>query len=130
MKNPRISKKEQGLIKGSIRRVFGRSDLRREVIESYIVKGYSDPNRKKVKYWIKCSECGNMEAKSNIQLDHQEPVIPVNRSFEEMTLDEVVDRQWCLAENLKPMCKPCHYEKTKAENKERRRIKKEKNEKE
>lgn len=127
MRNPRISKKEQGLLKGAIRRVFGRSDLRRKVIELHIDKSYSDPKRKKVKYWIKCAECGNMEAKSNIQLDHVEPVIPVNRSFEEMTLDEVVDRQWCEEHNLKPMCKPCHYAKTKEENKQRRLFKKEKN---
>lgn len=126
MKNPRISKKEQGLLKGAIRRVFGRSDLRRNVIQSYIDIAHSDPSRKKVKYWIKCSECGKMEAKSNIQLDHVEPVIPVNRSFEDMSLDEVVDRQWCEENNLKPMCKTCHQLKTKEENKERRRIKKEK----
>lgn len=126
MKNPRITKKEQGLIKGCIRRVFGRSDLRRIVMDSHIVKGYSDLKRKKVKYWIKCVECGEMEAKSNIQLDHKDPVIPINRSFEEMTLDEVVDRQWCEASNLQPMCHACHHKKTGAENKERRRIKREK----
>lgn len=123
MRNARITKKEQGLIKGCIRRVFGRSELRRSVIESFIVTDYSDSKRKKVKYWIKCADCGEMEAKSNIQLDHLAPVIPLNRSFEEMTLDEVVDRQWCEASNLQPLCHTCHRKKTGLENKERRRIK-------
>ena len=126
LKNPRISKKEMGLLKGSIRRVFGRSDLRRRVIETYIIKDYYNPNRKTVKYWIQCEQCKKMEAKSNIQLDHVEPVIPVDKSFEEMSFDEVINRQWCEENNLKVLCKPCHHEKTRLENKERRRIKKEK----
>lgn len=126
MKNPRITKQEQGLIKGALRRVFGRSELRRRVIDTNVVKGYSDPKRKKVKYWIKCSACGKMEAKSNIQLDHTHPIVPVDTSFEEMTVDEAIDRMWCVESGLKPMCKPCHKLKTKAENKERRRIKREK----
>jgi 5-methylcytosine-specific restriction endonuclease McrA len=124
MKNPRITKKELGLLKGSIRRTFARSELRERVIEASVMKGYSDPKRKRVKYWIKCTICGNPEAKSNIQLDHVHPVIPIDSSFEEMSIDDVVNRQWCEEENLKPVCKPCHEIKTKAENKERRRIKK------
>ncbi len=44
-----------------------------------------------------------------------------------MTLDELIDKQWCDESNLKPLCKPCHEVKTKAENKERRRLKKERN---
>lgn len=129
MKNSRITKKEQSLLKGAMRRVFGRSDLRRKVIDSYIVQGYSDPKRKKVKYWIKCQECGTMEAKSNIQLDHLEPVIPIDRSFEDMSLDEVADRMWCEEKNFSPKCHECHHKKTGLENKERRRLKKELNEK-
>lgn len=126
LRNPRITKKEQGLLKGAIRRVFGRSELRRRVIDSYVIKDHFDPTRKRVKYWIKCTDCGKLEAKTLIQLDHVSPVIPIDRSFEEMSLDEVVDRQWCEDSNLQPKCKPCHNTKTMAENKERRAIKKEK----
>lgn len=124
MKNPRITKQERGLIKGGIRRVFGRSELRQRVIQNGIVKGHKDPKRKAVKFWVKCQECGKMEAKSNVQIDHSEPVVPVNRSFEEMSFDELVDRMWCEEKGLSILCKPCHAIKTKAENKERRRIKK------
>ena len=124
MSNPRISKKERGLIKGAVRRVFGRSELRRRVIEAHIVPGYKDPKRKAVKYWVKCTDCGTMEAKSNVQIDHVEPVVPVHTSFEEMSLDTVVDRMWCEEHKLQPLCKPCHKSKTKIENKERRANKK------
>jgi 5-methylcytosine-specific restriction endonuclease McrA len=64
-----------------------------------------------------------MEAKSNVQVDHVIPLVPLDRSFEEMSLDEAVDRAWCEEENLKIICKPCHIIKTKAENKERKRLK-------
>lgn len=124
--NNRITKKERGLIKAALRKAYGRSDLRRNVIEKHIVKGYSDPNRKKVKFWVKCTNCGEMEAKSNIELDHHEPVVPLNRSFDEMSLDEVVDRMWCKESNLHPLCPPCHDKKSASETKERARIKREK----
>ncbi len=124
--NPRITKQERGLIKGAIRRVFGRSELRRRAVDLHIDTKYHDPKRKKVKFWVKCAECKKFEAKSNIQIDHFNPVVPIDKSFEEMTLDEVVDRMWCEDRYLQPLCKPCHKAKTKAENKERRRIKNEK----
>lgn len=124
--NPRITKKERGLIKAALRRAYGRSDLRRSVIEKHIVSGYSDSKRKKVKFWVKCSDCGEMEAKSNIELDHHIPVIPVDRSFDEMSLDEVVDRMWCEESNLRPLCESCHDKKSALETKERARVKREK----
>lgn len=126
MKKP-SSPKERGLLKGAIRRIFSRSELRREVISNAIIPGYSDSKRKQVKFWVKCETCGSMEAKSNVQVDHVLPLIPVDRSLEEMTWDEVVERTWCDIGNLKIVCKPCHKDKTKAENKERRRLKKDKN---
>ncbi len=126
MKNPRISKREQSLIKGALRRVFGRSDLRQSIIKKNILTGYHDPKRKRVKFWVKCEECGGWEAKSNVQVDHIEPIIPIDKSFEEMTLDDVVNRLWCEESMLQLLCKPCHKMKTKAENKERRRLKVEK----
>lgn len=107
-----------------MRRLFGRSDIRRSVIDKAIVKGYSDPKRKAVKFWVQCSECKKMEAKSNVQVDHKDPLIPIDSSLEQMTWDEVVNRLWCEEKNLKIMCKPCHKSKTKEENKKRREIKK------
>lgn len=61
-----------------------------------------------------------------MQVDHHYPIVPLNRSLEDMTPTELVDRIWCDEKNLTPMCKPCHNVKTKAENKERRRLQKEK----
>lgn len=124
MTNPRLTKKERNLIKGAVRRVFGRSDLRRKILEDGIIKGHIDLKRKAVKFWVKCEACGELEAKSNIQIDHLVPVVPTDSSFEDMSLDELVDRMWCVESNLKRTCKPCHVKKTLLENKLRRENKK------
>lgn len=59
-----------------------------------------------------------------MQIDHLEPLVPVEASFESMSFDEVVDRAWCELNKLQALCKPCHLVKTKAENKTRRLLKK------
>ena len=126
MKNPRLTKKEKGLLKGAIRRVFSRSELRRKALELSLVKDYADPKRPRVTKWGRCTKCNKMEPAYLLEVDHEEPVVPVDGSFEDMSIDELVDRIWCDERLLKPMCKPCHKLKSKEENKERRRLKKEK----
>lgn len=123
--NSRITARERGLIKGAIRRAFSRSDLRKTVIEACIVP-HIDSSRPRVKSWGLCAECNKPTPKSYLVVDHKEPVIPLNRSFEDMSLDEVVDRMWCPISNLQPICEDCHLTKTKQENKVRRANKKEK----
>lgn len=124
MNNPRLTAKERGLLKGSVRRVFSRSELRKAALELTRIEHY-DPNRPRVTRWSWCTSCGLIEPSYLIEVDHVEPLVPIDRSFEEMSFDELVDRTWCELENLKPVCKPCHREKSSLENKERRRSKKE-----
>lgn len=123
--NPRITPRERGLLKGAIRRVFARSDLRRKVIEGAIIE-HSDPSRKRVKTWVKCAVCSKPEAKSNVVVDHLIPVIAVNSSFEEQGADVTIDRTWSEESNLQPICPECHDIKTKAERKLRSQNKKRK----
>lgn len=123
MKKP-DNAKERNLLKGAMRRLFGRSEVRQKVIAKAVVPGHHDPKRKAVKFWVKCEECGTMEAKSNVQVDHRLPLVPVDSSLEQMSWDEVVERLWCDEGNLQILCKPCHQLKSKAENKERRVLKK------
>lgn len=122
MKKP-DNAKERGLLKASIRRVFSRSDLRRQALEANSII-HTDPLRPRVTKWSWCSECGVIEPRYLMQVDHLEPLIPVTTALEDMTWDEVVDRTWCDINNLRPVCKPCHKAKTKEENKERRMFKK------
>lgn len=57
-------------------------------------------------------------------VDHIDPVIPPNSSFEELGLDGTVERLWCDPRNLQPICEECHDVKTKAERKQRSQLKK------
>lgn len=123
-RNHRITKKERGLIKGGIRRAFSRSELRKQALEKALVKEYQDPNRKRVTRWGKCADCGKIEAAYKLSIDHKEPAVPVDSSFEDMSLDDLVDRMWCNEDLLQALCDDCHDKKTKAENKERRLNKK------
>lgn len=124
MKNPRITVKERNLLKGAIRRVFSRSDLRRKIVDASVVE-HVNPTRKRVKTWCKCMHCGEFVAKSYMQVDHTIPVIKLDETLEDLSWDTVIDRLWCEENNLTAICKTCHDVKTKAENKERRRLKKE-----
>jgi 5-methylcytosine-specific restriction endonuclease McrA len=123
----RISAKERGLIKGAVRRVFSRSDLRRAAIDAIIVK-HSDPSRPRVKTWCKCPLCGVLDAKSNFEVDHRSPVIPVDTTLERMIdekgWDELVNRIWCEPENLLAICEVCHDKKSAEERKLRKRSRK------
>lgn len=124
MKNPRLTKKEKGLLKGAIRRVFSRSELRKRALDKAIVKEFSDPSRKRVTRWGKCTSCNKMEPAYLLEIDHEEPVVPIDSSFEDMSIDELVNRIWCDERLLNPMCKSCHKLKSKEENKNRRLRKK------
>lgn len=124
MNNPRITKKERGLLKGAIRRVFSRSDLRRSVVEKSQVKGVVNAKRPRVKKWSKCSLCKELIATYQIVVDHIDPIIAVNGSLENMDWDEVINKTWCVIDNLQAICLICHGKKTIIENMSRRNFKK------
>ena len=112
--------KERNLLKGAIRRVFSRSDLRRKLIESHTIEGYSDINRPRVTKWGYCTECGEITPRYKLEVDHEPPIVPIGKRLEDMTWDELIDNLWCNEINLRPMCKDCHKAKSKAEMKKRK----------
>ena len=115
--------KERNLVKGALRRVFSRSELRRRVVAKSQIQ-HTDPTRPRVTKWSVCSECKGKVPTYQIEVDHVEPIIAVTETLEALTWDAVVDRIWCNEENLRAICQPCHRLKTKAENKARREYKK------
>lgn len=124
MKNPK-SPKERNLLKGAIRRIFSRSELRKQILDKSLVKDYLDPSRKRVTRWSKCPECEKLTPTYLMQVDHEVPIIRPTETLEALSWDEVVDRVWCDERNLRAICVDCHKVKTKVENAERRRLKKE-----
>jgi 5-methylcytosine-specific restriction endonuclease McrA len=119
-----LTVKERNLIKGAIRRVFSRSELRKTIIQEARITHY-DPNRPRVTKWGKCAHCQQLIALYQMEVDHIEPIIPVDKSLESMSWDEIISRIFCAKENLTALCKPCHSVKTKAENKLRAKARKE-----
>jgi len=122
MSNPRITAKEWGLLKGALRRVFFRSQLRKEALQRSIVD-VTCANRPRVKKWSRCPVCDRLEPTYKMEVDHLEPLVPLNKTLQEMSMDDLVDRLWCDVHNLLAKCNDCHKLKTAAENKERRRLK-------
>jgi len=76
--------------------------------------------RRRVKF--ECASCKKSFARKGVNVDHIEPVIEIKTGF--VSYDVYVDRLFCNSEGLQILCKSCHGEKTKAENKVRRQIKK------
>lgn len=122
--NQRISPKERNLLKGAIRRVFSRSDLRRKIIDSVDLPEYTDPSRPRVRKWSQCPVCKLPSPKYKMVVDHIAPIVPVTTALEHMTWDEVIDRTWCEENNLQPICESCHDVKTSREREERKLNKK------
>lgn len=123
MKKP-SNPKERNLIKAALRRVFSRSELRLKALNSTRVPDFIDPERPRVTKWSVCSICRKFEPTYKMQIDHVDPLLPLGKSLEDFSWDEIVDRLWCDASNLQPVCQTCHKQKSKIENKERRLLKK------
>lgn len=59
-----------------------------------------------------------------MEVDHRDPLVPTNKTLEEMSWDEVMERLWCELDNLDPLCPSCHDLKTDKEKEERKAHKK------
>jgi len=123
MKNPRITDKEWALVKGALRRVFSRSDLRRKIVEASRVKHF-DPERPRVTKWSRCAKCNLLSPTYTVQVDHIEPIKPTKYQEENYDLNSLLDLIWCNEENLQVLDDVCHKIKSKAENALRRLNKK------
>ena len=114
--NSNITAKERNLLKGAIRRVFSRSEMRQKVINAAVVE-HKDVTRPRVTKWVVCQECKQPTAKYQAEVDHVLPIIPVDQTLEHMSWDTVINRIWCDEKNLQVLCPLCHDVKTKAERK-------------
>jgi hypothetical protein len=104
-----------GFIFGALRRVYRFYPAKKEALKRAAGTG---------KDYYRCLYCGNYEHIKNIQIDHRDPVIDPKVGF--TTWDNYIARLFCSVENLDVLCKPCHYIKTKEENRVRRVVKKDK----
>lgn len=127
-------KKIKNLLIGAIKRVWHRHPTRLEVLQRVRMeepryrKDGSLAARLNVTYTCELcqQQCKPQKSKDypQIHIDHKDPVIPIGKDQEDMTWDEFLSRLFCDLGNLQAICEVCHKEKTKAENEERRRVKK------
>lgn len=133
---PDIVKKR--LIKGGIRRVFRQSIEMKFALRSArvelppkVLKDGSAGKKNQVRY--KCAICGGLFSQKDVAVDHIDPVIPLHKSEESLTIDEMAYRIWCDVDNLQVICSfplkklegipSCHKIKTDEENYVRKRLK-------
>lgn len=122
LKQP-ISPKERGLLKGAIRRLFSRSELRLSIIQAAEIK-HHDVDRPRVTKWVSCDECGLIFPRYLAEVDHIKPIIALGENLGDLPWDCVIERVWCDPKNLRVVDKECHKVKTAEENRTRREYKK------
>ena len=118
------SKKEwspDGYLLAAFRKVFRWSPERRKALaRAFKYK------KGKIEFY-ECEECHEIVPRKEKQVDHTSPVILPQQGF--IGYDDLRRRMFVSAVELKVLCKKCHQKKTQAENKIRRQVKKDKNEK-
>lgn len=69
-------------------------------------------------FHYKCAACANLFKAVEVQVDHVNPVVSVEKGFEGW--DVYIERMFCEADGYQVLCKPCHAIKTANERKLRK----------
>lgn len=112
-----ISPKERGMIIGCIKRVFSRSNKAVRIRRMALSQDKTGPRGGKL---FTCAVCGVLSGMGKVQVDHKDPVVPVDTTLQDMDLTTIIRRLWCDDDNLQVLCLKCHKEKTKRERKLRK----------
>lgn len=70
----------------------------------------------------KCSECGEVFPRKEVERNHREPVMPVNKT--DITMDEYISNLLCDSSKISIICIRCHENITKLQNAMRKFYKK------
>jgi hypothetical protein len=105
---------------GSLKRTFSRSPMVRDFLSKYRREQEwfkkDNTKAKKPKVFYKCFKCQQEFNSNNVQVDHIEPVVPVNIPAKHLSMNTLIDRLFCDESNLQILCKEHHNEKSKLEN--------------
>lgn len=116
-------------IRSALRRSFSRSPIVREVLmdgRRELPKYNKDGSlAKKPKVEYLCQVCNQWHPSTKVAVDHIEPVIPLDDSWNSENPDwnMYVDRLWCDKTNLQRICESCHHTKTQLERVNRKNLK-------
>ena len=115
-------------------RSFAMSALRRaqwpqkyKSIEAAFIGNGINPKTGKPCKLHKCPTCGKVHPKGNMQADHINPIIPIDKKWDSVFLgydwNEVMRNLWCEKDGFLAICKECHKTKSKQENSDRKQHK-------
>jgi len=104
-----------------LKRCFSRSATHRTVLVRSIHPTIVGPRGGKQ---YVCAQCLKTFGQGGIQVDHIEPVIPVNKRAREMSWDLIINRLFCVVGNLQVLCKKCHKIKSEVEREQRKNYRK------
>jgi 5-methylcytosine-specific restriction endonuclease McrA len=99
------------------RRVFRWSPPYREVLKRAFVRKDKDGE------WFRCENCADIVLRKDKQVDHIDPVVAVYEVWDG-SWDWYRARMFVEEDCLRVLCRPCHGEKSKKENADRRAFKK------
>ena len=112
-----MDNKQYYTLLSAIKRCFSRSPQHRQALNNAKCPRKKGP-KGGARY--RCVQCRVDFAVKGIQVDHIDPVIPLDKTAKDMSWDEIVDRIFCDPSNLQTVCKECHKKKSAQENKARR----------
>lgn len=110
-----MSWNEEAKIRGALRQVARYMPEKRECMNRAIHP--TEKGKRGGPLYI-CNHCGLCFPGKDIQVDHIDPVIPVEREVKDW--NEYIERLFCSPNKLQVLCKPCHLIKSNEENEERR----------
>ena len=96
----------------AIRRCFSRSKTHREVLNMAKTDELGPKGGKR----YRCCICGESFGIKEVHVDHIDCVVPLDKTAESMTWDEIIKRIFCDITNLQVICTTDHKIKSKEEN--------------
>ena len=120
----RIDSETHGRIVSAMKRVFSRSPTANSFLRTYRTEEawfkQNGERAKKPHVFYPCFKCGGIFKSNDVQIDHIDPVIPLNIPSKHFSYDSLAERLFCEEQNLQILCKQCHTEKSQIENSIRR----------
>jgi len=113
----------EAAIYSALRRAHRNSPEYREALklakEEYFIKSKKGKDLRRVRF--KCKTCGEANNRKLVNIDQKLSVIPI---IGKTDFNDYISRLFCGVNGLQILCKRCHNEKSKQENKQRREYKK------
>lgn len=113
---------ENSAIRSALRRTFSRSPIVKEILDENrrtSPRMKKDGTRHKVDaVEFQCALCSSWMPRKEIQVDHIEPVVPVETGFTDWNTFK--ERLFCDKSNLRCLCLTCHKQVTKEQRDKRK----------